>query len=153
MAIEDWDYDGHLALCRNDTPGVTEQHPCDPRSTGYFFYFLSDINKDDPKSSPTLQNYQTGSGASLKHSTIYEYKPIQPGNWKLYYMENIPKKLGELTMSKEEVIVTPVGVNFDIQGQGGVYMILVNGQKATVSLQYDYTNPKKFEELKQNKKF
>ena len=48
-------------------------------------------------------------------------------------MANTPKKLGQQTYSKEQVIVDPAGIEFEIEGQGGVYLIVVTGNKADVS--------------------
>lgn len=53
-----------------------------------------------------MQKYQLTDGkTSLKQASIYNYKSIQPGSWGLYYMENIPKKIGEQTLSKVKVCI------------------------------------------------
>lgn len=36
-------------------------------------------------------------------------------------------------MKKEEVKVDPVGVEFEIEGQGGIYLLAVTGDKTDVS--------------------
>ncbi|KAI1719812.1 POT family domain-containing protein [Ditylenchus destructor] len=44
-------------------------------------------------------------------------------------MENTPRSIGQKTMSKEQVKVSPTGVNFHMQAQGGVYVLLLTGTK------------------------
>lgn len=76
--MEDYDYDWHLALCRNNTPGTTKDFPCDPRSSGNFYFFL----KDTECKSPQNQNYKlNGQKKSSKRAAIYEYKSIKPGRF------------------------------------------------------------------------
>uniref|UniRef100_A0A915CQW9 Uncharacterized protein n=1 Tax=Ditylenchus dipsaci TaxID=166011 RepID=A0A915CQW9_9BILA len=125
----DKEYSGHLALCRKNTEGTTNEHPC----------YGSEAVDFDGKStyiSPRQQNYLLANGTeSKKKVSIYEFITVQPGSWKLYKMFNVPKKIGQLTMSKEEVKVEVIeGVEFTIEGQGGVYMLAVTGQENKVNV-------------------
>uniref|UniRef100_A0A915DAN0 Uncharacterized protein n=1 Tax=Ditylenchus dipsaci TaxID=166011 RepID=A0A915DAN0_9BILA len=122
----DKEYSGHLALCRKNTEGTTNEHPCDPRHFDGKSTYIS----------PRQQNYLLANGTeSKKKVSIYEFITVQPGSWKLYKMFNVPKKIGQLTMSKEEVKVEVIeGVEFTIEGQGGVYMLAVTGQENKVNV-------------------
>ncbi|KAI1719813.1 POT family domain-containing protein [Ditylenchus destructor] len=131
LALSDETYKGNMVLCRNNTEGTTAEHPCDPQRPEDFYYF--EMSYDDGKSSD-LVGYVNYSRESVreyteKKGTIYAFKPVRPGNWNLFYMENTPRSIGQKTMSKEQVKVSPTGVNFHMQAQGGVYVLLLTGTK------------------------
>ncbi|KAI1723878.1 POT family domain-containing protein [Ditylenchus destructor] len=131
LALSDVTYKGNLVLCRNNTEGTTAEHPCDPQRPEDFYYY--EMSYDDGKSSDLVGyvNYSRESVGEYaeKKGTIYAFKPVRPGNWNLFYMENTPRSIGQKTMSKEQVKVAPTGINFHMQAQGGVYVLLLTGTK------------------------
>ncbi|KAI1697354.1 POT family domain-containing protein [Ditylenchus destructor] len=109
------EYSGHLALCRKNTEGTTKEHPCDPRRNSDFVFYLKGDDATDEEgnkaTSPVRLN-QSCKNILLHYSC-----------WRLYEMYNVPKKPGQLTMSKEQVKVKALDVEIEIQGQGGVYLM------------------------------
>jgi hypothetical protein len=63
---------------------------------------------------------------------LRELKLGKKFSWQLYYMESTPKNVGEKTMSKEQVKVSPTGVGIEMGGQGGVYLLVLTGEKSKV---------------------
>jgi len=124
-----------MALCRNNTEGTNEEHPCDPRRGEDFYYY--EVLYDDERSSDFVgaANYTRNSTSAFTkyQGAIYKFKPVRPGSWKLYYLYNTPKSVGMRTYSKEEVNVSYSGVEFTIEAQGGVYALLVTGDRGNVS--------------------
>ncbi|KAI1703001.1 POT family domain-containing protein [Ditylenchus destructor] len=115
------EYSGHLALCRKDTESTTKEHPCDPRRNSDFVFYLKGedtIDEEGNKATSPVCLNQFCKTVLLNYSC-----------WRLYEMYNVPKKAGQLTMSKEEVKVRSMDVEIEVQGQGGVYLMVLAGTK------------------------
>ncbi|KAI1732158.1 POT family domain-containing protein [Ditylenchus destructor] len=125
------EYSGHLALCRNDTEGTTKEHPCDPRRNSDFVFYLKGDDAKDEEGNKAISPVGNNT-TSRRKAFVYNYKSIKPGAWKLYEMYNVPKKVGQLTLSKEQVQVRSLDVEIEVQGQGGVYLMVLTGTKDKV---------------------
>jgi len=133
LALSNETYLGNMALCRNNTEGTNEEHPCDPRRGEDFYYY--EVIYDDGRSSDFVgaANYTRNSTSAYNkyQGAVYKFKPVRPGSWRLYYLYNTPKSVGMKSFSKEEVNVSYTGVEFTIEAQGGVYALLVTGNRGS----------------------
>lgn len=118
-----------MALCRRDTEGTTKKHPCDPRRPEDFYAYQRDDNDTAASDFLGTQPYNGQTSASPRSAALYAFKSIRPGAWALYYLYNTPKRIGQMTLSKEQVEVEPLGVEFETIAQGGVYALVVAGRK------------------------
>uniref|UniRef100_A0AAF5DMB3 Oligopeptide transporter 1 n=1 Tax=Strongyloides stercoralis TaxID=6248 RepID=A0AAF5DMB3_STRER len=117
----------NLALCKLNVDNFDPKYPCDPNQSGSDFYYWErnyNQNTDDMVARP----YQSSSPQSIVASS-YVYKPVKPGKWGLYYMYNQPKDISHQTYSKKEVKVEATNITFFIHAQGGVYNLIVTGDK------------------------
>uniref|UniRef100_A0A915CWA6 Uncharacterized protein n=1 Tax=Ditylenchus dipsaci TaxID=166011 RepID=A0A915CWA6_9BILA len=123
MALTGESYKGNMALCRNNTPGSTNEHPCDPMRGEDFYYFQTDYDEGKASDLVSYVNYTQGPDEQQPYSgeqgTVYTFKPVRPESKK--------------AMNKEEVKVSPTGLGIEMEGQGGVYVLLVTGTKQKVT--------------------
>ncbi|KAH7668153.1 CRE-PEPT-1 protein, partial [Aphelenchoides avenae] len=138
LALSDYDYTGHLALCRVGTKGTTADHPCDPTRPADFYFWEDETSKkysdaagcgfDDMRG---RQDYTQAGGRIFDgvHSTQYAFKPVRPGNWSLYYLLNTPKCIGRQSYNSTFVRVNATGINIVRYAPGGVYLLIVDGTK------------------------
>lgn len=134
MALEDFSYKGNLALCRKDTEGTTETHPCDPRHPLDFYFYETYYNDGKDSDLIATQNYTliNSSLSTAKYATLYDFKSIRPGTWKMFYMKETAKSIGKKTLSKEEIHVNDSKLEFTIDEEGGVYEMFIRGNRDSV---------------------
>jgi hypothetical protein len=131
MALTNYTWAKNLAVCRKGTKGATAEFPCDPQQPQNFYYYELDSGATGSDLVST-QNYTRASGVySENQASIYTFKAIRPGSWELYYMYNTPKQLGHQTLPREKTIVNTTGISFEINTQGGIYVIAVTGDKTS----------------------
>jgi hypothetical protein len=119
-------------VCRVDTKGTDALHPCDPQRPEDFYFFELDYDTTPDATSDLVignQTYTRGNGTVSSNQTaaIYAFKSVRPGNWSLYYLYGTPKQIGRATYPKEKTNVSYTGIDFNIPGQGGVYVIALTG--------------------------
>ncbi|GMT35287.1 hypothetical protein PFISCL1PPCAC_26584, partial [Pristionchus fissidentatus] len=123
------DYNGSLAVCRQDTKDFDKHHPCNPRSPSDFYYWETNYNMGTDDRQDYIPVFNQPKGITKDRSiTTYQFKAVRPGNWRLYFLRNIVKDVDLLTPPKEEVDVADTGIGFEINGQGGVYNYVVAGE-------------------------
>lgn len=130
VALEDNNYIGHMALCRRDKDHNDQVHPCDPTEPENFYYFEVDYN-DGKKTDLcyTVPYSSNNDNSTNMFASVYDFKAIRPGDWGVYYMENLAKSVGMKSLSKDQVLVNDTGVKLSIGAQGGVYALVLSGQK------------------------
>uniref|UniRef100_A0A0N4ZC98 Oligopeptide transporter 1 n=1 Tax=Parastrongyloides trichosuri TaxID=131310 RepID=A0A0N4ZC98_PARTI len=117
----------NLALCKLDVDKFDSQYPCDPNQSGSeFYYWERDYNGNTDDMTPI--SYESSEDTSIVASS-YVYKPVKPGKWGLYYMYNQPKDISHQTYSKQKVKVEATNITFEVHAQGGVYNLIVTGDK------------------------
>uniref|UniRef100_A0A0K0FBV1 Oligopeptide transporter 1 n=1 Tax=Strongyloides venezuelensis TaxID=75913 RepID=A0A0K0FBV1_STRVS len=117
----------NLALCKLDIDKFDPEYPCDPNQSGSEFYYWErdyDQDTDDME----VRKYTSSTSQDIVASS-YVYKPVKPGRWGLYYMYNQPKDISHQTYSKKKVQVEATNITFSIHAQGGVYNLIVTGDK------------------------
>lgn len=86
LALTDFEYNGHLALCRSNVK-ANQEHPCDPTNEDDFYFYenalatvyndSSGCGYDDIRGK---QNYTRLSGVyATAKATLYSFKPIGAG--------------------------------------------------------------------------
>uniref|UniRef100_A0AC35FL66 Uncharacterized protein n=1 Tax=Panagrolaimus sp. PS1159 TaxID=55785 RepID=A0AC35FL66_9BILA len=81
MALNDINYQGHIALCRVNPKS---EYPYDPKKPENFFYFQTDFNGGNDSDLSAIVPYQTNGPNSSDHFvSAYIFKAIRPG--KLVY--------------------------------------------------------------------
>ncbi|GMR51173.1 hypothetical protein PMAYCL1PPCAC_21368, partial [Pristionchus mayeri] len=119
-------YNGNLCVCRQDTSDFDKKHPCNPRSPQDFYYWETDYNQHTDDRGDYLKVLNKLKSGSVDRSiTTYQFKPVKPGQWRMYFLHNIVKDVDIMTPPREEVNVTDTGIGFEIHGQGGVYNFVV----------------------------
>ncbi|GMR54462.1 hypothetical protein PMAYCL1PPCAC_24657, partial [Pristionchus mayeri] len=128
-------YNGSLCMCRQDTKKFDPAHPCVPKSPSDFYYWEIEYNhlKDgtyaDDRWDLTPVMNQPDAASPDRSVTVYQYKSVKPGKWRMYFLHDIVKDVDIKTPEKEKVNVTAVNDEYiEINGQGGVYNYVVTGQ-------------------------
>lgn len=132
VVLSDTDYVGNFALCRITT--AHPEFPCNPQEPENFYFWQTDY--DEGKSHDFIQSvpllYDESDGQkynSKKNASLYVHKHVRYGKWRLFYMYNRARSIGQRTLTKEEVQVESTGIDFEIEDQGGVYAMLLTGLK------------------------
>ncbi|TKR69515.1 hypothetical protein L596_021663 [Steinernema carpocapsae] len=109
----------NLALCRVTTSGKTAT--CDSSQGDNFYYWETNYSdhQDD------LDHVQAMKGGSVNVSS-YVGKPILPGKWQLFYLNNTPI---DTAHKRQKADVIPMDVTFDMEQQGGNFVLVVTGNK------------------------
>ncbi|CAI5456289.1 unnamed protein product [Caenorhabditis angaria] len=122
VTATDTPWSGNFAMCRLDASDFDANHPCNPRAPADFYYWQTNYNDntDDRDGNVTV------TGRAFP-ATVYTNKPVKPGKWGLYYMDNTPKDVHRQTYNKTAVIVRATGITTEIYAQGGVYVYGLTG--------------------------
>ncbi|GMT35284.1 hypothetical protein PFISCL1PPCAC_26581, partial [Pristionchus fissidentatus] len=125
-------YNGSLCVCRQDAKDFDANYPCNARSPSDFYYWEYDYNGGQTDRGNYIPVYGHGTAEPTTASpidsvTTYHFKPVKPGNWKLYFLHNLAKDVDQETPPKEQIDVTYTGVEFTTNGQGGVYNYVLTG--------------------------
>ncbi|GMT35283.1 hypothetical protein PFISCL1PPCAC_26580, partial [Pristionchus fissidentatus] len=125
-------YNGSLCVCRQDAKDFDANYPCNPRSPSDFYYWEIDYNGGTTDRGDYIPVYGHGSAeptttSPVKSVTTYNFKPVKPGHWKLYFLHNLAKDVDHETPPREEIDVSYTGVEFTTNGQGGVYNYVLTG--------------------------
>ncbi|GMT07867.1 hypothetical protein PENTCL1PPCAC_30041, partial [Pristionchus entomophagus] len=131
-------YNSHLCVCRQESKYFDKKNPCDPQSPADFYYWETDYNHhngkttDDrgdylPVQNPTKSTSKTPPATSF---ATYQFKPVKPGKWRLYYLRSVVKDVDIPTPPKADVTpnISYTGFEFNTTGQGGVYSYVVTGK-------------------------
>lgn len=124
-----------MALCRQPkSVADSEEHPCDPTRREDFYHYdsrggdlVGSLQYTQDLSAPSSRDNR-----SEQHGSVYKYKSIRPGSWRLYYLHSNSSETGALA-GKERLNVSYTGVEFTIKGQGGVYALILTGSRDNVS--------------------
>uniref|UniRef100_A0A914HXL8 Prokaryotic-type class I peptide chain release factors domain-containing protein n=1 Tax=Globodera rostochiensis TaxID=31243 RepID=A0A914HXL8_GLORO len=116
LALEDIEYQGNLALCRQQpAAGHDNSSTCDPRRAEDFVAWQVEDGELKAKSA-----FITQDGLTERNAAIYEFKS-------LFLMRGRPKVVGQETMSKGQLSLNETGIELEVRAQGGVYMIALTG--------------------------
>jgi len=126
----------HFALCRVDSDDYTSTYKCNPRNSKNFVYWQRNYNdgEDDDLDDTAWSNDNKSTPA-----LVYIQKPVRPGKWELFYMYNLAKEVSRQTISKEDLLVNSTGVQFEIKGQGGIYILVLNDNNNEAAYRYNLT--------------
>ncbi|KAK0397595.1 hypothetical protein QR680_002184 [Steinernema hermaphroditum] len=114
-------YGWNMALCRRDPHGKSTK--CDSTKPSDFVYWehYDGQNYDIDSENTTILH---GGKPSGLNATGYAYKSVRPGKWELFYLHNVPRDINRDTQAAD---TTSTNVTFEIERQGGVYIMTLTG--------------------------
>jgi hypothetical protein len=126
----------NLVLCRREDKAANPDHPCDPQADSNFYYWQLDYNSGstDFATNPdddTLDNKTAFWSPHNSPVIVSIYKPVKPGLWDLYLLPKRAKDVDHKTPQRNEINVTALNITFEIEGQGGVYALIVTTDNTT----------------------
>ncbi|CAI4228313.1 unnamed protein product [Auanema sp. JU1783] len=119
----------NFAMCRIDK-NTDKNYPCNPKRPADFYYWETWYNRgtDDRLKNATYD----GGNQPGQTAVVYDFKPVKPGKWELFYMYNTPKNIDTPpTMPKEQVKVKTTHFIYDTQTQGAVNVFALTGSLDT----------------------
>ncbi|KAH7698811.1 OPT-1 protein, partial [Aphelenchoides avenae] len=115
-------YNGPLALCRVEE-GNTDS-PCNPRNPKAYYQWTMDGTGISVLNTSLFagNSDDTSSGSAVS----YANRDVQPGRYRLYYVNDTLRGAKKPPRTADELSAAPVGVEFEITGMGGVYLLVVS---------------------------
>lgn len=123
----DDNYNSSVCACRLTTGDFDKAHPCNPKSPSDFYYWETLYNQGQDDRGDYLPVENRPKGVDPHSVTSYKFKPVKPGKWGLFFLHNIVKDVDIMTPDRKDVDVQDTGIEFEINGQGGVYNFVVTG--------------------------
>ncbi|KAF8354384.1 pept-1 [Pristionchus pacificus] len=116
-------YNGSLCVCRLTTSDFDKNHPCNPKAPADFYYWEIDYNQhtDDRADFLPVVNKPKSADPTLTSVTSYQFKSVKPGKWGLFFLHSLAKDVDIQTPERDQIEVHDSGIDFEINGQGGVY--------------------------------
>ncbi|KAI1707693.1 POT family domain-containing protein [Ditylenchus destructor] len=126
LALSDETFTGKVALCRKSAQ-ESEKTVCDPGRPKDYYLLDTVKEKGEEEEAISLVNY-TSSEKREQKATLYAHKHARSGNWELFYVNpTIGKQVESGNQSTGSTNFVPAGIDFRIEAQGGVYVILITG--------------------------
>uniref|UniRef100_A0A7E4ZUA9 Oligopeptide transporter 1 n=1 Tax=Panagrellus redivivus TaxID=6233 RepID=A0A7E4ZUA9_PANRE len=122
-------YTKNLCFCRI-TKDTDKDHPCNPQVPSDFYYYEQKYNDGKKEDFQSLLPVIDSKGIS-SFATISKFKPLKPGDWNLYFLNETAKSVGMKSLSKTQIHVEYTNVKFSNTKQGGVRSLIITGKNGT----------------------